>query len=88
LSGAKPSKSDPKKKDKYFIYINTSSTHLIFKSTIGFMELTFGPANLLVDLKLGCMEICMGYMCIISRFLKRGLEGVHGAYQSHLGPSL
>jgi hypothetical protein len=39
------------------------------------MELTLGLTNSFVDLKLGCMEICRGYMCIISRFLKRGPGG-------------
>jgi len=38
-------------------YINMKHTHLIFKSIIGFMRVTLGPTNSMVDLKLDYIEM-------------------------------
>jgi hypothetical protein len=44
-------------------YINTSSIHLIFKSTSRFMRFTLDLTNSIVNLKLVCME-CVGDVCV------------------------
>jgi hypothetical protein len=43
--------------------INIHRTHLIYKSTIGFMRLTLGQTNSVVDLKLYFTMVCRG--CIM-----------------------
>jgi hypothetical protein len=45
--------------------INTFPTHLIFKLVIEFMWLILNPINSIVDIKLCCMEMFKGCMCII-----------------------
>jgi hypothetical protein len=47
--------------------MNASPTHLIFKFATRFME----PTNSIVNLKLGCIEICKRCISIISHKVRQ-----------------